>query len=77
MRKKIFKLSAILCAIGIAVLAIAFFFFHFVTDEGISLVWHEEAGKPFVTMLIGVFGAALIAEALTALLCGCLLCDKE
>ena len=77
MRKKLFKLSAILLIIGICVLAISFFFFHFVTDDGITLVWHEEAGKPFVTMLIGVFGAMLIAESLTSLLLGLVMFKKE
>jgi multisubunit Na+/H+ antiporter MnhB subunit len=77
MRKKLFKLAAILLIIGIAVLGISFFFFHFVTDDGITLIWHEEAGKPFVTMLIGVFGAALIAESLTAFLCALIITEKE
>lgn len=77
MRKKLLKLSAILLIIAIAVLAISFFFFHFVTDDGITLVWHEEAGKPFVTMLIGVFGAMLMAESLTSLLLALILFKKE
>ena len=77
MRKKLLKLSAILLIIAIAVLAISFFFFHFVTDDGITLVWHEEAGKPFVTMLIGVFGAMLTAESLTSLLLALILFKKE
>lgn len=77
MRKKLFKLSAILLAIGILVLALSFFCFHFVTDDGITLTWHEEAGKPFVTMLIGVFGAMLIAESLTSLLAALVILEKE
>ena len=77
MRKKLFKLSAILLIIGIFVLAVSFFFFHFVTDDGITLVWHEEAGKPFVTMLIGVFGAMLMAESLTSLLLALVMFKKE
>ena len=77
MRKKLLKLSAILLIIAIAVLAISFFFFHFVTDDGITLVWHEEAGTPFVTMLIGVFGAMLTAESLTSLLLALILFKKE
>ena len=52
-KKNLLKFSLITLVIGIVVLAIAYFFFHFVTDEGITLIWHEEAGKPFVTDLIG------------------------
>lgn len=53
MKRKLMKLSLITLIIGIALIAIAYFFFHFVTDEGITLTWHPEAGKPFVTDMIG------------------------
>ena len=67
-RQKLFKFSLINLAIGIAVLAIAFFFFHFVTDTGITTAFQKEAGKPFVTMLIGVFGVLFFfASAISAL----------
>lgn len=52
-KQKLFKLSLISLAIGIGLLAIAYFFFHFVTDGGITFTWHPEAGKPFVTDMIG------------------------
>ena len=54
------KLALITLIIGILVLAISYFFFHFVTDDGITLVFHEEAGKPFVTDLIGNFGVMFV-----------------
>ena len=67
-RKKLFTLSLITLAIGIFILLLAYFCFHFVTDEGITLVFHEEAGKPFVTLLIGIFGVLFVfASALSAL----------
>ena len=53
MKKKLEKLSLITLIIGLCLLAIAYFFFHFVTDSGITLTWHPEAGKPFVTDMIG------------------------
>ena len=59
-KKKLLKLSLVTLIIGLAVLAIAYFFFHFVTDEGITLVWHPEAGKPFVTDMIGQLGTLFI-----------------
>ena len=59
-RKNLFKFSLINLIIGIVVLAISFFFFHFVTDTGITTVFQKEAGKPFVTMLIGVFGTLFV-----------------
>ena len=67
-RKNLFKFSIITLIIGVLVLAISFFFFHFVTDDGITLEWHEEAGKPFVTLLIGVFGVLFVfASAISAI----------
>ena len=52
-KQKLFKLSLITLAIGLGLLAIAYFFFHFVTDTGVSFKWNPEAGKPFVTDMIG------------------------
>ena len=67
-RKKLFRLSFITLLIGLAVLATAYFFFHFVTDDGITLVWQSEAGKPFVTAMIGQLGTLfLFASAISAL----------
>ncbi len=61
MNKKSLRKFSLICAIiGVLVLIIAYFFFHFVTDNGITLTWHPEAGKPFVTDLIGNFGILFI-----------------
>ena len=72
-RRNLLKISLISLITGIVILAIAYFFFHFVTDDGITPVWHAEAGKPFVTDLIGVFGTLFLwASAMTlifALVC--------
>lgn len=68
MKKKLLKLSWITAVIGACVLVIAYFFFHFVTDEGITLVWHAEAGKPFVTFLIGMFGVLFLFASVMSLL---------
>ena len=76
-RKKFLKLSLITCLIGVFVLAVAYFFFHFVTDEGITLNWHPEAGKPFVTDLIGSFGVLFLFSSVISLLIAFIFCDKE
>ncbi len=67
-RKSLLKFSLITLIIGIFVLAVAYFFFHFVTDEGITLVWHAEAGKPFVTDLIGFFGVLFVWSSAVSLI---------
>ena len=67
-KQKLLKLSLITLLIGLAVLAIAYFFFHFVTDSGVTLQWHPEAGKPFVTDMIGQLGVLfLFSSAMSAI----------
>ena len=75
-RKKFLKLSLITCIIGVFVLSVAYFFFHFVTDEGITLTWHPEAGKPFVTELIGNFGVLFFFASVISLLIAFIFCDN-
>ena len=67
-KKNLLKLSLITLIIGLIVLAIAYFFFHFVTDDGITLTWHPEAGKPFVTDLIGMFGVLFLWSSAMSLI---------
>ena len=67
-KKTMNKLSLILLIGGLVFLVLAYFCFHYVTDDGITLTWHPEAGKPFVTILIGFFGVnCLFGSALAAL----------
>ena len=72
-RSKFLKLSLCSLISGIVVLIINYFFYHFVTDDGITVIWHPEAGKPFVADLIGQLGVLfLFASAfclMIALIC--------
>lgn len=65
---KFLKLSLITFTIGVAILVLAFFSFHYLTDTGISSIWNEEADKPYITELLGDFGIINIAVASTSLL---------
>ncbi len=76
-RHKLLKLAAILALIGAAVFVINYFFFHFVTDEGITTVWHPEAGKPFVADLIGTLGVMFLFTSVLSLISAFVLCDKD
>ena len=67
-KKKFYKFALITFISGFVVLLITFFCFHFVTDEGITLIWHEEAGKPFVTDMLGTFGVLLVFSSVISLL---------
>ena len=77
MKKKLLKLSLITFLIGLLVFAIDYFFFHFVTDEGIKLIWHPEAGKPFVTDLIGQLGVLFFFSSAMSLICAYVFFGKE
>ena len=68
MRKKLLKLSGISAIISVLIFAFNFYFFHFVTDEGISLTWQPEPGKPFVTDLIGLLAVLFIFASAMCLL---------
>ena len=76
-RKNFFKLAIIALAIGILLLAFTYFFYHFATDAGISLVWHKEIGKPFVTMLLGFFGVLFVWSGSLSFLIGIVFCKKD
>jgi multisubunit Na+/H+ antiporter MnhB subunit len=75
-KKNLLKLSLITAIIGVVVLFLAYFCFHFVTDEGITFVWHAEAGKPFVTILIGIFGVLFMWTSTISLILA-LICFKD
>ena len=67
-KKNLRKFSLISIIIGVLVLTLDYLFFHFVTDSGISLEWHPEAGKPFVTELIGNLGVLFIFSSAISLI---------
>ena len=76
MRNKFLKLSMWQGIIAAVIFVINYFFYHFVTDDGITLVWQPEAGKPFVADLIGQLGVLFIFGSVVCLLCAFILFDK-
>ena len=68
MKKKLLKLSLITLIIAVCVFAFNYYFFHFVTDEGFTLTWHPEAGKPFVADMIAMFGVLFLFASVMSLL---------
>ena len=75
--KKLLKLSALEFTIAAFTFIVNYFFYHFVTDEGITLVFHAEPGKPFVALLIGVFATLFLFSAIITLLLAFVICDKN
>ncbi len=77
MKNKLLKLAMWQGIIAAVVFVINYFFYHFVTDEGITLVWHPEAGKPFVADLIGQLGVLFIFGSIISLLCAFIFYGKN
>ena len=76
MNKKLLKLSLICFIIAAFVLAFDYFFFHYVTDTGFTSIKQEEAGKPFVTDLIGQFGVLFLFTSVLSLIIAFVFKDK-
>ena len=53
MNQKLKKLSVRCFLLAVALMVVSYFCFHFLTDGGFTLQWHPEAGKPFVTEMLG------------------------
>ena len=77
MRERLLKLSLWQGIIAVVVFIINYFFYHFVTDDGITLVWQPEAGKPFVADLIGNLGVLFIFGSIVTLLVAFIVFDKK
>ena len=76
-RQKIFKFSIITLIIGLLLLGISYFFFHFVTDTGITLEWHPEAGKPYVSEMLGDLSVLFLFSSAASAIAALVFTDKK
>lgn len=77
LRKNLYRLAVACFVIALIVFIINYFVFHYVTDDGITFVKQAEAGKPFVTNLIGILGADMVFASILSALCAKILCSKK
>lgn len=77
LRKNLYRLSVVCFIIALIVFIINYFVFHYITDDGITLVKQAEAGKPFVTNLIGMLGADMVFASIVSALCAKILCNEK
>ena len=66
--KQLKKFSIISGIITLFLLAFSYFFFHFVTDDGITFTFHEEAGKPFVANMLGQLSVLFLFATIISLI---------
>ncbi len=77
MTKKELKTFSLICLIiSMVVFAVNYFVFHFISDEGIR-AFSPEAGKPFVSMLIGIFGTLFMFTAVLTFIISLVKGEKE
>lgn len=67
-KRKFLKLSLYSFVISIVTFIVTYFCFHYLTDDGFTTIWHEEAGKPFVTNVLGTFATLMLFLSVTSLL---------
>ena len=77
MKSKLLKLSLWMLIVAAFVFVFNYFFFHFVTDTGISLSWNPEPGKPFVSNLIGNLGVLFIFGSAVSLMLALIVFNDE
>ena len=77
LKNKLRRLALIELITSVAVFIINYFFYHFVTDEGITAIWQPEAGKPFVADLIGNFGVLFLFAAVTLFVASFIFDEKK
>ena len=76
-KKKYLKLALWMFISFAVIMLISYFFYHFVTDTGISLTWNEEPGKPFVANMIANLGVMFLFGSITSVFLAFLSDDKE
>lgn len=76
-KQKLRKFSLITLIIALCLFAISYFFFHFVTDSGITFRWHPEPGKPFVTNMFGQLSGLFIFASSISAISALVFFDKE
>ena len=77
MKNKFLKLSLVMLICALFVFAFNYFFFHFVTDSGITLTWQPEAGKPFVAEMISTLGVLFLFGSAASLMTALIIFDDK
>lgn len=76
-RKKILLFSLINLIIGVVMFALTFFVFHFVTDSGITFIYHKQAEKPFVAFMMGIFAVLCLFTSMISFIATNIFFKKE
>ncbi|MBO5772217.1 MAG: hypothetical protein J6R37_00235 [Clostridia bacterium] len=68
MKQNLIKFSIISLIVGVVIIALAYFICHFVTDQGITLVWRLETEKPILTLVVASLGVLFVWGGVSGLI---------
>lgn len=69
MNRKLKKLAVWCFLLALVIFAVTYVMFHYMTPEGtLTMVRQEGAGKPFVTLLFGIWGVLFLFGSVMSLL---------
>ena len=78
MRKKLNRLSLWCFVLALAIFVVTYMLFHYLNPDGsFSAAFHEDACKPFVTLLFGIWGVSFLSAGVLSLLIARIFCPKN
>ena len=78
MKKKLRTLSFWSFLLAVAIFAFDYVLFHYITPGGVfTAVFQQEAGKPFVTLLLGILGVLFLFGSIMSLLIAHIIFKEE
>ena len=76
MKTKFLKFSLVSFILAVLLFILSYYLFHYLTAEGtFSMVWQEEARKPFITNLFAIWGVTHLFASVTSLLAAVIILD--
>lgn len=77
MKKKFKKLSVRCFVLAVVLFALSFVLFHFLTDNGFTTVFQQEAGKPFVTEMVADLSVLFLFSGILCQMIAKIFCSDE
>ena len=69
MKKNLSLLSLVCFLLSLAIFTWTFYLYHYLTADFIfDTVWHAAPGKPFITLLFGIWGVTFLFASVMSLL---------
>ena len=77
MRKKFYNLALWSFLTALAIYAFSYFFYHYFGPNGFGTVFYETPTKPFVSLLLGIWGVTFHFASVMCLFIGKIFFGKE